>query len=833
MDEVNVVKPSSGQRETANAFQTPLGHGMPKPPSRRESSASLSAGIFTAGGGFKGRRSSILGGGKKRGTAHMASKTNTAMKQEVAQDNKEVKVLDARGMDVTPRPLVVEEKPMVLNLNGNSSNQAANQLNMSALPTNANANGAGGKAATNTSEAPGLASEEDKKSEEEKKAASANASASKVDYDIVYEPFLGKAPREEDLCEVHLTESETILLFDKPNNCISNDHEDAKGVEERNEKYKALLSLKIQSEKFSEAAAQTLNNGTKDKEVQESAKETHSSGTQVNNWDIHDVQKRQSSESSSETSAATTSTAEAGGGEGAVEIEEEESEEAKQEKERMKLLTSESLAEALVLVDRTVVQNIHHKELFLYRDFQLFKELPIPSTTGPAVSHLWEFSCKATEGLNVSCMVWNKQQTDMLVVGYGAYAFTGARESNPGLIAVWSLRNPQYPEHIIKCKTGVTSMDFSSVHFNLLAVGMYDGAVCIYDLHSKEVSMKPIIESGHTSGKHSDPVWRTKWIHRGSERGEKLVSVSTDGRITQWSIKKGLEHIDLMKLKRIQANNSGGAGAGGQSGAGGSKSKPKNEAFISRRSSGMCFDFSPRDSSVYVAGTEEGNIHKCSCSYSEQYLESFHGHMGPVYQVIFSPFDSSVFLSSSADWSIKMWDEYEKQELLTFQSGTAVVNDVQWSPTNSTAFANVTKDGRLEIWDMEKSTLKPVVSYKDDGAQQPKGMSPTKSPSAAGNGIGGSDANTSASNLTNLSSSMNLNSASPGGAGGVGNASQSSRSLNCLLFNTNAPVLAVGTDKGQVIIFRLFNVEDRDRNKEKQMERLRNAMRDNIMRKGR
>ena len=64
-------------------------------------------------------------------------------------------------------------------------------------------------------------------------------------------------------------------------------------------------------------------------------------------------------------------------------------------------------------------------------------------------------------------------------------------------------------------------------------------------------------------------------------------------------------------------------------------------------------------------------------------------------------------------------------------------------------------------------------------------------------------------------------------------AQQSNRSLNCLLFNPNAPVVAVGTDKGQVIIFRLFNVEDRERNKEKQTERLRNAMRDNIMRKGR
>ena len=30
--------------------------------------------------------------------------------------------------------------------------------------------------------------------------------------------------------------------------------------------------------------------------------------------------------------------------------------------------------------------------------------------------------------------------------------------------------------------------------------------------------------------------------------------------------------------------------------------------------------------SRYLAGTEEGHIHKCSCSYNEQYLESYHGH---------------------------------------------------------------------------------------------------------------------------------------------------------------------------------------------------------------
>ena len=745
------------------------------PNSRRGSTASgtgAPAALFTAGGGtsFKGsRRSSIMA----RKTKGMASKTNTAMKQEPVQQEKDaVRVTDARGVDVTPRPLVVEEKPMVLNVS-----QLAAVDRPSTTPTN---------------QAPAKPASAGTGEGAEEEAAPQAAEVVPKALEVLYEPVRQHPPGEDELCEVRLSESETILLFDKPNNCISNDHEDAKAVEDRNEKYKALLSLKIQSEKFSEAAAQTLDNAFKDKEVQESSKEAHSCGTQANDWGIFDAHAPK------KTASAGTSTESAAGAEddASAPLDDDEKE-SEQRAEHEKLLGMDELAEALIMVDRSVVQNNHHKELLLYRDFQLFKELSIPEHKQPAVTHLWEFSCEATEGLNVSCMVWNKQQKDMLVVGYGAYAFTGNRESNKGLIAVWSLRNPQYPEHIIKCKTGVTSMDFSSVHFNLLAVGMYDGTVSIYDLHSKRVSVKPIIESGHANGKHSDPVWRTKWIHRGSERGEKLVSISTDGRITQWSIKKGLEHIDLMKLKRIQSSSNGAKTAG-------KSSKPKSEAFISRRSSGMCFDFSPRDSSVYVAGTEEGNIHKCSCSYSEQYLESFVGHMGPVYQVIFSPFDPSVFLSSSADWSIKMWDEYEKQELLTFQSGTAVVNDVQWSPSNSTAFANVTKDGRLEIWDMEKSTLKPVVSYKDVYGKAKAAASPKK-PDAAHPAIG-----------------------SPAAA-----AQQSNRSLNCLLFNPNAPVVAVGTDKGQVIIFRLFNVEDRERNKEKQTERLRNAMRDNIMRKGR
>ena len=48
-----------------------------------------------------------------------------------------------------------------------------------------------------------------------------------------------------------------------------------------------------------------------------------------------------------------------------------------------------------------------------------------------------------------------------------------------------------------------------------------------------------------STGKHTGPVWQLNWIEKergsGDEKTEVLVSISTDGRITQWSIRKGFD----------------------------------------------------------------------------------------------------------------------------------------------------------------------------------------------------------------------------------------------------------------------------------------------------
>ena len=107
-------------------------------------------------------------------------------------------------------------------------------------------------------------------------------------------------------------------------------------------------------------------------------------------------------------------------------------------------------------------------------------------------------------------------------------------------------------------------------------------------------------------GKHSDAVWEVQWVSKGgksTDKGEGLVSISSDGRIVEWSMKKGLEYTDLMNLKR-QVHPSQKEGV--------------TEGINFRQAAGFSFDFLKGESSMYLAATDEGTIHRCSKSYAEQ-----------------------------------------------------------------------------------------------------------------------------------------------------------------------------------------------------------------------
>ncbi|PKU32618.1 wd repeat-containing protein hypothetical protein [Limosa lapponica baueri] len=160
-----------------------------------------------------------------------------------------------------------------------------------------------------------------------------------------------------------------------------------------------------------------------------------------------------------------------------------------------------------------------------------------------------------------------------------------------------------------------------------------------------------------------------------------------------------MEDKDLMKIKRTEREEKKLLG----------EKERKSEALISQLAAGMCFDFHPKDTNFYLAGTEEGHIHKCSCSSSEQFLKTYRGHKGPVYKVAWNPFSTDMFLSCSADWSIILWHQDSQTPMLTFNSTTAVVHDITWSPKSVFVFA-AANESRVEIWDLGVSILNPVIS---------------------------------------------------------------------------------------------------------------------------
>ncbi|XP_069127668.1 dynein axonemal intermediate chain 4-like isoform X3 [Argopecten irradians] len=576
--------------------------------------------------------------------------------------------------------------------------------------------------------------------------------------------------------DLTLTETETIWLLDLPTICVSTESNEAADIKKRNETYQELIKSRVGNDRYMERGMNTFNEPPKYKTIQTNKISYTDTGITATTWDMYDTYEEQDKENKEKddegeeegTISRPTSPKESGSTEetgsqtntqdkpplaregSTVRIGSARTRSIMQSRaesqatmssvagsesifasretgvssmqpdlaavEEDKILKSDNFKRDLFIMERVINLNSYQPKQACYRGFDIVPDFDVLSVAanptqqisvadmGPNVDRLWAYSCPMTKGRNVSCMSWNKLNPDLIAIGYGQFEFSNQKS---GLICCWSLKNPEFPERVYTCKEGVTAIDFSRSNPNLLAVGLYDGGVAIYNV--KSTQDEPIIDSFHLAGKHTAPVWHIRWIEKergsGEDRTEVLVSISTDGRVTQWSIRKGFESYDLMRLKRMPTRMGG-------------KKEKKGEAFISRHAGGLCFDFNSRDSNIYLAGTEDGHIHKCSCSYNEQYLDSYTGHNGPVYKMEWSPFVNDIFLSCSADWSIRLWHQERNKPILNFFSLNKSVYDVTWSPRSSTVFACV-NEGRVEVWDLSLSTLDPqIVSNPTSGAKQ-------------------------------------------------------------------------------------------------------------------
>ncbi len=77
-------------------------------------------------------------------------------------------------------------------------------------------------------------------------------------------------------------------------------------------------------------------------------------------------------------------------------------------------------------------------------------------------------------------------------------------KSRPSFVCVFSLKNPSYPEFLCRAHCGVMCVDVHPRHPHMLAAGMSDGSVAVYNLQGGggAGAIEPAYVSTARNGKH-------------------------------------------------------------------------------------------------------------------------------------------------------------------------------------------------------------------------------------------------------------------------------------------------------------------------------------------
>ncbi|TNN28504.1 Cytoplasmic dynein 1 intermediate chain 2 [Liparis tanakae] len=65
---------------------------------------------------------------------------------------------------------------------------------------------------------------------------------------------------------------------------------------------------------------------------------------------------------------------------------------------------------------------------------------------------------------------------------------------------------------------------------------------------------------------------------------------------------------------------------------------------------------------------------------------------------------SHLFVTSSFDWTVKLWSTKNNKPLYSFEDNSDYVYDVMWSPTHPALFACVDGVGHLDLWNLNNDT---------------------------------------------------------------------------------------------------------------------------------
>ncbi len=135
-----------------------------------------------------------------------------------------------------------------------------------------------------------------------------------------------------------------------------------------------------------------------------------------------------------------------------------------------------------------------------------------------------------------------------------------------------------------------------------------------------------------------------------------------------------------------------------------------------------CLSFPAGDVNNFVVGSEEGAVYT-ACRHGSRagVMDVFEGHQAPVTGLATHPATGNIdfghlFVTSSMDWTVKLWSLKENRPLYSFEDNQDYVYDVAWSPQHPALFAAVDGTGRLDLWNLNSDTEVATASVVVEGS---------------------------------------------------------------------------------------------------------------------
>ncbi|XP_020808266.1 cytoplasmic dynein 1 intermediate chain isoform X8 [Drosophila serrata] len=289
----------------------------------------------------------------------------------------------------------------------------------------------------------------------------------------------------------------------------------------------------------------------------------------------------------------------------------------------------------------------------------------------------------------ITSMDWSTHFPELVVASYHN------NEESPnepdGVVMVWNTKfKKTTPEDIFHCQSAVMSTCFAKFNPNLILGGTYSGQIVLWD--NRVQKRTPIQRTPLSAAAHTHPVYCLQMV--GTQNAHNVISISSDGKLCSWSLDMLSQPQDTLELQQRQS---------------------KAIAITSMA-------FPANEINSLVMGSEDGYVYSASRHGLRSGVnEVYERHLGPITGISthynqLSPDFGHLFLTSSIDWTIKLWSLKDTKPLYSFEDNSDYVMDVAWSPVHPALFAAVDGSGRLDLWNLNQDTEVPTASIVVAGA---------------------------------------------------------------------------------------------------------------------